>query len=317
MEQLEVVSLGELVSADHNYRKFKELMDFDSINKQLKYLKKENPHEGYGLERLFKCLFLQFLEDLSDRELERYLSENTAAKWFCDFKLTEKTPDYSLFSTIRKKIGVSVLSKIFSDLRDQLRSKGYMNEVFTFIDATHLISKGQLWKERDELIKQKYEKMNNNNISEVAADPEARFGCKGGNKFWFGYKEHVSVDAQSGMINKVALTKANVTDAQGMRHVCPRQGAIYADKGYCTKPARTASAIKGCHLAAIKRNNMKGKNHDLDRWISGIRAPYERVFSKIEKRVRYRGLVKNFFAALMQALCFNIKRFAILEFSIG
>jgi IS5 family transposase len=62
---------------------------------------------------------------------------------------------------------------------------------------------------------------------------------------------------------------------------------------------------------------MKGKNHDLDRWISGIRAPYERVFSKIEKRVRYKGVVKNFFAALMQAICFNIKRFAVLEFSTG
>jgi IS5 family transposase len=97
-----------------------------------------------------------------------------------------------------------------------------MNEVFTFIDATHVISKGQLWKERDELIKRKYEKMNNDNVSKVASDREARFGCKGGDKFWFGYKEHVSVDAQSGMINKVAVTKANVTDAQGMRHVCPR-----------------------------------------------------------------------------------------------
>jgi transposase len=153
MEQLEVVSLEELVSAGHNYRKFKELLDFGSINKHLKFLKKENPHEGHGLERLFKCLFLQFLEDLSARELERYLSENAAAKWFCDFKLRERTPDYSLFSTIRKKIGASVLSKIFADLRDQLRRKGYMNEVFTFIDATHLISKGQLWKERDELIR--------------------------------------------------------------------------------------------------------------------------------------------------------------------
>jgi hypothetical protein len=59
--------------------------------------------------------------------------------------------------------------------------------------------------------------MNNSNISKVAADSEARFGCKGKDKFWFGYKEHASVDAQSGMINKVALTKANITDAQGMK----------------------------------------------------------------------------------------------------
>jgi hypothetical protein len=35
MEQLEFVNLGELVSADHNYRKFKELLDFESINEIL------------------------------------------------------------------------------------------------------------------------------------------------------------------------------------------------------------------------------------------------------------------------------------------
>ena len=47
-----------------------------------------------------------------------------------------------------------MLSKIFEDMKQQLK-KGYMNEVFTFTDATHLISKGQLWKERDELIRKK------------------------------------------------------------------------------------------------------------------------------------------------------------------
>ena len=37
------------------------------------------------------------------------------------------------------------MSEIFSDFRDQLKKKGYMNEVVTFIDATHLISKARLW----------------------------------------------------------------------------------------------------------------------------------------------------------------------------
>lgn len=34
---------------------------------------------------------------------------------------------------------------------------------------------------------------------------------------------------QSGLINKVAITPANITDAKGLKHVCPKQGAIYAD----------------------------------------------------------------------------------------
>lgn len=37
------------------------------------------------------------MEDLSDRELERYMQENTASKWFCDFELTETTPTHSVF----------------------------------------------------------------------------------------------------------------------------------------------------------------------------------------------------------------------------
>lgn len=40
----------------------------------------EANYKGYGALRLFKCLFLQFMEDMSDRELERYLADSTAGK---------------------------------------------------------------------------------------------------------------------------------------------------------------------------------------------------------------------------------------------
>lgn len=155
MDQIEMVSLENLVAKNHNYRLIREKLNFEKVERRLSVLKKDNPNEGYGLSRLFRCIFLQYLENLSDREMERFLEENNAAKWFCGFGLTEKTPDYSVFSKVRSKIGVSTLSKIFKDMKQQLKKEGYMNEVFTFIDATHLISKGQLWKERDELIRQK------------------------------------------------------------------------------------------------------------------------------------------------------------------
>ena len=203
------------------------------------------------------------MEDLSDRELERYLSDSNAAKWFCDFSLTELTPDYTVFSKLRARIGTNLLSKIFAIFKDQLRSKGYISEVFTFVDASHLISKANLWEERDEARKQKYEKLNNKVVPKVAKDKQAKIGCKGGNKFCYGYKKHVSVDIQSGLINKVAVTAANVTDAKGFKHVCPDSGAIYADKGYCTSPSKIVASSKGVHLAAVKKNNMIGKNFDM------------------------------------------------------
>ncbi len=116
---------------------------------------------------------------------------------------------------------------------------------------------------------------------------------------------------QSGLINKVAITPGTKTDAQGLEHVCPTQGAIYADKGYCTNPAKQAAAKRTCHLAAIKKHNMKEKNKDCDRWYSGLRSPYERVFSQDPKRIRYRGVSKNQFSAFMQAISFNLKRLLI------
>ncbi|PCH59193.1 MAG: hypothetical protein COC05_07525 [Gammaproteobacteria bacterium] len=105
--------------------------------------------------------------------------------------------------------------------------------------------------ERDALIKQKYDKINNENILKVAHDNQARIGCKGGSKYWYGYKKHVSVDMRSGLINKVAVSPANLTDAQGFRHICPSVGAVYADKGYCVKSAKQATRRKNVHLYAI------------------------------------------------------------------
>ena len=311
--QITMVSLDQLVSKNHQYRKFKSLFDFKGIEAELLSVESTANYKGYGVLRLFKCLLLQFMEDMSDRELERYLADSTAGKWFCDFGLSESTPDHTVFSKLRKKIGTNLLSKIFAIFRDQLRNAGYMSEVFTFVDATHLISKASLWEERDEARKQKYEKLNNDVLPKVSRDKQANIGCKGGSKFWYGYKKHVSVDIQSGMINKVAVTPANLTDAKGMRLVLPLQGAVYADKGYCTSPSKIAAARKGIHLCAVKKNNMKGKNFNLDKYYTMIRSPLERVFSKDNKRLRYLGIAKNQFAEFMNALCFNLRRLAVLS----
>ena len=119
-QQIIMVTLDELVPTDHMYRRFNELWDFESVKGYLRAVGKDSNYKGYGLLRLFKCLLLQFMEDLSDRELERYLQENNAGKWFCGFGLTDITPNFTVFTKARSRIGTKKLSKIFSILRDQL-----------------------------------------------------------------------------------------------------------------------------------------------------------------------------------------------------
>jgi len=40
---------------------------------------------GYGISKGFRMLVLQFIEDLSGRELARFLQENIVGKWFPKF----------------------------------------------------------------------------------------------------------------------------------------------------------------------------------------------------------------------------------------
>ena len=314
-KQIQMICLEDLVLENHIYRKFLSLWDMNSVRLELEKLEAESDHKGYGIYRIFLCLLLQFLEDLSDRELERFICENAAARWFCQFDLTAKTPDHSVFGRVRSRIGTSKLSKIFSLLRNQLKAQGYMSEVFTFVDATHLISKVGLWKERDKAIELRLESLNNKTLEKVSSDKDAKFGAKSKDKIWYGYKQHTSVDMQSGMINKVAITSANIIDSKGFKYVVPNQGAVYADKGYCDKNAKITAQTKNLHLAAVKKNNMKNKNRDLDSYYTKVRAPFERVFSKQNKRVRYKGIAKNQFTAFMQAITFNFKRLTILTAS--
>jgi transposase len=71
-----------------------QLVDFAGLTRGLQsLLNRKYGRPGYNLESGFNALIVQWMEDLSDRELERYLQENNAAKLFCSFTLTEKTPE--------------------------------------------------------------------------------------------------------------------------------------------------------------------------------------------------------------------------------
>jgi len=62
------------------------------------------------------------------------------------------------------------------------------------------------------------------------------------------------------MINKVAVDKANVTDSDGLKRVCPKTGEALADKGYVG--ATDTIKKKGAYPMVILKNNMKDKNKD-------------------------------------------------------
>jgi len=307
--------LDKIVDKNHPLRKINKLISFKSLVYRIKDCASELGRHGYGLEVAIKCLYLQFYYDLSDREIEEKIRYDIAVRWFLGFEITSRTPDHSYFGRMRVTIGTKRIGKIFKLINEKAEAAGMVGKIFSFVDASTIKSKETTWEERDKALKKGEDNLNNKNIGNYSADKQARFGCKGKKHFWFGYKRNVCADMRQGLITKLAVTPANVPDHQAFKHICPGQGMVLGDKAYCLRPAQEAMKGRNCHSGAIMRNDMKGKNKDKDKWLSKVRAPFENLFSKDEKRARYRGLAKVQLQGFLEAIVHNTKRLIAIDCS--
>jgi IS5 family transposase len=209
---------------------------------------------------------------------------------------------------LRKRLGTKRIADIFKQVNKILEGHGMFGNVFKFIDASAIVTKKALWKERDKAIAEGKETLNNLNVKQYAADKDARWGRKGKNDVWFGYKRHEDVDMRYGFIEKLVVTGANVMDYEVMKSVCPKKAMVFMDKMYDCKKADTWIQAYGCHAATIRKKNNKNKNKDLDRWRSSVRMPFEGVFSKQRRRAKFRGLAKVTMQCFFEAICHNLKK---------
>jgi len=306
--------LEDQVNGKHELWDIERLVGFSSLLYRFKDLESKLGRNGYGIDVGIKCLYLQFHYDLADRAMEERLRFDMAFRWFCGFSAFEETPDHSFFCRFRKLMGTKRIGQLFKAIVNRAQKSGVLKSVFRFVDATAIVTKQTTWEERDKALSDGEATLNNQNIKKYSADSEARFGCNGKSKFWFGYKASVCADMGSGLIERIAATPANISDQTSMGHVCPRNGEmVFADKAYCLKKSQDALKKRGAVSATILKNNMIGKNKDLDRWRSSVRAPFENIFSKFERRARYRGLAKVQLQVFMEAIVHNVKRLVIIN----
>lgn len=300
--------IEKIVKEDHAFRKLNTIIDFEKLVSPYQTLYSYTGAEGINIVKGFKTLLVQFWEDYSDREMEKVLEENVAVKWFCGFALLEKTPDHSYFGKLRKRLGTGNVADIFNSVNQELRNKGMFGDVFKFIDASSLVTKTALWEERDKAIQNGEEKLNNANVEKYAADTDARWGAKSKNNIWFGYKRHHNVDMRYGLIDKLAVTPANVPDPKALENIITPNSMIFMDKIYDQKKSYQILKANNCHSGIIKKKNNKTKNKDLDSWKSKIRMPYECNFSKLRKRAKFKSRVKVLFQCFSEAICYNLKK---------
>lgn len=297
-----------IVPADHPFRRLDAVVDFTELVAPLRECYSDLGTKGIPLETGFRMLLIQFWEDYSDRQNEKAVRENMAVRWFCGFGLTEQTPDHSYFGKLRTRIGAKRLADLFNAVNAILAKHGLFGNMFTFIDASSIITKTALWEERDRAIKAGEEKLNNAIVNMYTADKEAKWGAKSKKNIWFGYKRHEAVDMRHGLIQKLTVTPGNVLDYKTVKNICPKQGMVFMDKLFDCKEADFWIAANGCFAATIRKRNNPNKNKDLDRWRSGIRMPFEGTFSKQRKRAKYRGQTKVTFQCFFEAMVYNLKK---------
>jgi transposase, IS5 family len=329
--------LEKMVPMNHPLRTIKDRFPAREIAEKREEWKKCLGREGYGMEVGLKALFLQFWGDFSDREMEERLKYDLSFKWFCGFRMEDKTPDHTFFCRARKNLGETRIEELFHKITEDQMLRKIRKRVGAFVDASAIRRKVAEWKKRDaewekeqeeieEAIRQstsepedKTEEKAPVNLGNQAApgtysgDKEARWGCKGGKKYWFGYKRHVSVDIASGLIEKVWVTPANVADAAAFKLVCPTETKVFADRGYDTENVRRILREKQCEDGVMRLKNRKDFDKERNKELSKKRAPWEHVFSKMSRRTRYMGVKKTYLQALMEAIVHNMKRVVLLE----
>ena len=133
-----------IIPQNHFLRKLKENVDFSFVNKLV-----ENEYsKTFGRpanepELMFKLLFLQRKDDLSDREVIARAKTDMAYKFFLDLNPEDDLVCASMLSVFRttKIKEESILEEMLNETIQQAMEKGIIKSNSIIVDATHTQSK--------------------------------------------------------------------------------------------------------------------------------------------------------------------------------
>lgn len=254
---------------------------------------------SYPLLALFKALLLQQWYGLSDAGAEEAIADRISFRRFVGLGMADAVPDHTTICRFRAKVN-GRLAALMAALNAQFETKGFIVRQGTLMDASFIrASSGR---------------------REV--DPEAgRFGQNRDNRV-SGYKAHVGVDQESGLVRRVIVTPANVNDTSVADDlVSGDEGAVYADKAYDKRARRKTLRDRGVFVGIMHRPNRGEKlgrrRTAFNKKVGKIRAAVERVFAVLKehyrlRRTRYRGLARASGQIHLAIIAMNLKRALVL-----
>jgi transposase, IS5 family len=171
---------------------------------------------------LFKALLVAVWYDLSDVKLAEALDDRASFRRFCGFSAYEATPERTAFVRFRRHlIGRGRDKTPFDAVTEQLRAKAITVKTGTLVDATVIASASH-------------------------EDVEAAWSKHRRRRAVFGFKAHVGADAETALVEEVAVTPGNVNDGRAGSQALPDDpGDVYADSAYRGQVFASAVTARG------------------------------------------------------------------------
>ena len=243
---------------------------------------------------MLRIHLLQNLYNLSDEGTRNEVIDSRAFSDFCGVESSNQIPDGDTIGRFRNLlINNHIHEQFFALVVKTLADRGLILKKGTIVDST--IS----------------EAPSSTKNKEKQRDPDAH-SVKKGSDWYFGYKAHVGVDKDSGIVHTLEVTGANEHDvSMTSKLLTGEEEVVYGDSGYLGAEKREDAVTKNKQGKKIrykvnrrpsqyKKNSkrsqaqMKRREHEK----SSVRAKVKHVFAVVKgqlryRKTRYRGLRKQ------------------------
>ena len=297
---LEIVTLEELVPADHLLRKIAATIDFGFIRERVAHLYcADNGRPALDPETLFKILFIGYLFGVrSERQLMREIAVNVAYRWFLDLRLTDAIPDASTLSQNRRRrfADSTIYQDIFDTIVEQAIGHGLVDGTVLYTDSTHLKANANknkydlamITKSRADYLEALDQAITDDRaahgkkplklaeheppIKETKisrTDPDAGYMIRDGKPKGFFYLDHRTVDGRCSIITDTHVTPASLHDS------IPYLGRLDRQRERFDLPVNAVGLDAGYYTAGIAQGLA---NREINGVIGYSRPPHRAGF---------------------------------------
>ena len=248
------------------------------------YYKGERGNKPYELGLMLRIYVLQNLYNLADMAAMNEIIDSRAFSAFCGVDSSNQIPDGDTIGRFRNiLIKHQLQQELFEDVRKRLQEKGLLLMKGTIVDSTLVAAPASTKNKKKE------------------RDPDAH-QVKKGNQWYFGYKGHIGVDKDTGLVNKLVTTAANVHDSTPVPELMEgTEEELHGDSGYLgvdkreEVPAVNRSGKKIKLRINVRRSSLKKlpeeeqeKAREAEHAKSSVRSKVEHVFAVVKGKFRYR-----------------------------